>query len=552
MNGTYRTLSRLAALLGLCMAVWAPASQAQIAPPLTNLHSFTGGVDGASPIARLIQAKDGNLYGTTTRGGTSGWGTVFKITPSGTLTTLHSGTDTALPQSGLIQAKDGYLYGTSEEGGANGMGTIYKITPSGVLTILYSFSPLSPSYPFINSDGTAPLGRLIQGTDGNLYGTAFAGGSNDLGTVFKITTGGTFTTLHSFSGNPVDGSQPFTGLIEGNDGNLYGTTYDGGAWNAGTVFKITPSGVLTILYSFTGAADGGNPKAGLIQGTDGGLYGTTEVGGASDYGTVFKITPSGALTTLYSFTGAADGGVSSGGLLQCKDGNLYGTCAEGGADGSGTVFKITTSGVLTTLYSFTGGADGGAPKAGLIEGKDGNLYGTCPQGGADGNGGVFKLTMPPVIKSFSPIGGPIGTSVSLTGVNFTGATAVKFGSTPVSFTINSDTSLTFAVPVPGAASAKITVSNVFGSGVSSKAFKMTPVISSFSPASGPVGTLVTLTGVNFLGATSVEVGTLPATFIILSDTSLKLVVPTGAVTAKITVVNSFGTGTSAKSFTVTP
>jgi uncharacterized repeat protein (TIGR03803 family) len=450
MNGTYRTLSRLAALLGLCMAVWAPASQAQIAPPLTNLHSFTGGVDGASPIARLIQAKDGNLYGTTTRGGTSGWGTVFKITPSGTLTTLHSGTDTALPQSGLIQAKDGYLYGTSEEGGANGMGTIYKITPSGVLTILYSFSPLSPSYPFINSDGTAPLGRLIQGTDGNLYGTAFAGGSNDLGTVFKITTGGTFTTLHSFSGNPVDGSQPFTGLIEGNDGNLYGTTYDGGAWNAGTVFKITPSGVLTILYSFTG------------------------------------------------------------------------------------------------------GADGGAPKAGLIEGKDGNLYGTCPQGGADGNGGVFKLTMPPVIKSFSPIGGPIGTSVSLTGVNFTGATAVKFGSTPVSFTINSDTSLTFAVPVPGAASAKITVSNVFGSGVSSKAFKMTPVISSFSPASGPVGTLVTLTGVNFLGATSVEVGTLPATFIILSDTSLKLVVPTGAVTAKITVVNSFGTGTSAKSFTVTP
>jgi uncharacterized repeat protein (TIGR03803 family) len=251
----------------------------------------------------LTQGTDGSFYGTTSEGEASsgdcpeGCGTVFKITPGGTLTTLHNFgfSDGALPAAGLIQATDGNFYATTAGGGLPFQdGTIFKITPGGTLTTLHLFDGSNGN--FFLGDGYSPTGSLVQGTDGNFSGTTEFGpvGASCCGTVFKITPGGTLTTLHRFEGYPTDGSYPHqAGLVQATDGNFYGTTSGGGAKDAGTVFKITPGGTLTTLYSFNGPpAD--DPQAGLVQATDGNFYGTTSI-------TIFKITPTGTLTTLYRF-----------------------------------------------------------------------------------------------------------------------------------------------------------------------------------------------------------------------------------------------------------
>jgi len=259
--------------------------------------------------------------------------------------------------------------------------------------------------------GDEPVAGLIQARDGNLYGTTPYGGVGGYGTVFQITTNGVFTTLYSFTGG-ADGGDPLAGLLQAADGSLYDTTEDGGAHYDGTVFRITTNGVLTTLYSFTGEADGYDPVAGLIQAADGNLYGTTPYGGVNYEGTVFQITTNGVLTTLYAFAGEGDGEEPVGSLIQAADGNLYGTTEFGGADGDGTVFQITTNGVLTTLYSFTGGLDGEDPMAGLVQAPDGVLYGTTPYGGANYDGTVFKITTNGVLTtlySFAGGGGRRGT-----------------------------------------------------------------------------------------------------------------------------------------------
>ncbi|MDE3066620.1 MAG: hypothetical protein KGJ60_03615 [Verrucomicrobiota bacterium] len=208
---------------------------------------------------------------------------------------------------------------------------------------------------------------------------------------FGASAGVVFTSLHSFQGFP-NGAHPEAALVQGSDGNFYGTTYDGGTNNAGTVFKISATGALTNLYLFTGGNDGSNLYAGLVQGTDGNFYGTTFFGGTNGWGTVFKISASGALTSLYSFTGGYDGGDSYARLAQGNDGTFYGTTAHWGTNGYGTVFKISATGALTSLYSFTGGDDGEGP-AGLVQGSDGNFYGTTYAGGTYGAGTVFRLTV---------------------------------------------------------------------------------------------------------------------------------------------------------------
>ncbi len=265
------------------------------------------------------------------------------------------------------------------------------MTPSGALTTLYRFCSQTNC-----SDGAYPRDGLVQGTDGNFYGTTD-------GTVFKITPSGTLITLHSFAGS--DGRGCWAGLVQASDGNFYGTTPYGGASDHGTIFKITASGALTTLYSFcsqSNCADGRMPLNGeLVQAWDGNFYGTTYAGGASDHGTIFKITASGALTTLYSFcsqSNCADGTFPLDGLVQASDGNFYGTTPYGGTSqncgsyGCGTVFKITPSGMLTTLHSFDGG-DGATPYARLIQANDGNFYGTTEEVGAFGNGTVFRLVL---------------------------------------------------------------------------------------------------------------------------------------------------------------
>ena len=306
-----------------------------------------------------------------------------------TFTTLVSfdGPNGANSMAGLIKATDGNFYGTTSEGGANSDGSVFRITPAGVLTTLYSFCSKSAC-----SDGANPVGGLIQASDGNLYGTT------ELGTVFKITLSGTFTALGG-----TDGQSPLAGLIQGKDGNLYGTNARGGAntctlrpgyrVSCGTVFKITTSGVATTLASFD-QANGCLPSSPLIQASDGNFYGTTPKCGGTypGLGTIFKVTPTGTMTALHSFDGT-DGELTYAGLVQGTDGELYGTTSFGGgnANYSGTVFKITLSGTLTTLHSFDG-SDGSGADAALIQANDGNFYGTTSGFGGNNLGTVFKIT----------------------------------------------------------------------------------------------------------------------------------------------------------------
>jgi len=361
----------------------------------TTLYSLAGGSgDGATPWAGLLQGSDGNFYGTTADAGASGYGTIFRVTASGAESLLYSfggGTsDGATPLGALIQGNDGNFYGTTNIGGSGGYGTVFVITPSGTESVLYSFAGGS-------SDGANPWAGLTQGSDGNFYGTTTAGGANGEGTVFMITPSGAETVLYSFAGGSGDGAAPYGTLIQGSDGNFYGTTYSGGTSNLGTVFKITASGAETIVYSFAGgSSDGAHPWAGLVQGNDGNLYGTTLYGGPFGEGSLFRLTPSGTETVLHFFAGAGgDGAAPVASLLQASDGNFYGTTYTGGTTNQGTVFQLTLGGTETILYSFgaAGVGDGALPPGALIQGSDGNLYGTAQTGGADTFGTIFKVTL---------------------------------------------------------------------------------------------------------------------------------------------------------------
>jgi uncharacterized repeat protein (TIGR03803 family) len=466
-------------------ALTAIASRAQ---SFTSLASFDG-ANGYMPWSTtLIQATDGNFYGTTSQGGGStncdpyinGCGTVFKITPAGKLTMLHSfhNTDGVQPFAGLVQATDGNFYGTTSGGGANNFGTVFKITPAGRLTTLHSFDG--------TTDGAAPESGLVQPTDENFYGTTSGGWASnkhggDCGTVFKITSAGTLTTLYGFDGT--DGAIPHAGLVQATDGNFYGTT---GADGNATVFKITPGGKVTTLYSFcpkAGCADGDSPYAGLVQATEGNFYGTTHNGGASTAcqlgcGTVFKITPAGKLTTLHSFHNT-DGVQPFTGLVQATDGNFYGTTSSGGANNFGTVFKITPAGTLTTLHSFDG-TDGAYPNGGLVQATDGNFYGTTTLGGTGANcglggcGTVFSLSvgLDPFVKT-EPTSGEAGAAIIILGTDLTGATSVTFNGVAAAFTAVSSSEIEATVPA-GASSGKVEVSTPHGALSSNVPFRVAP------------------------------------------------------------------------------
>jgi uncharacterized repeat protein (TIGR03803 family) len=306
------------------------------------LYSFGGSTtDGAGPQAGLIMDGAGNLYGTTFSGGANSYyGTVFKLSASGTESILHSfgvvtSGDAENPHAGVIMDGAGNLYGTTYGGGANGDGAVYEISATGKESVLYSF-------PFGTNDNGSPDASLIMDGAGNLYGTTAFGGANNGGTVFKIGTAGSESTLYSFGSSASDGWYPDAPLIMDDNGNLYGTTAEGGTNNDGTVFEINVSGIESVLYSFgSSAADGVKPLAGLIMDTDGNLYGTTYSGGANDDGTVFKISVGGNESVLYSFgSGSTDGAKPASGLIIDSSGNLYGTTQAGGTINYGTVFKI--------------------------------------------------------------------------------------------------------------------------------------------------------------------------------------------------------------------
>jgi uncharacterized repeat protein (TIGR03803 family) len=470
-------------LLGMGFAVKAASAQSFV-----TLYSF----NGSSPVSSLVQAANGDLYGTTSSSSYTclsvACGTIFKVSPSGTFTTVYSFCmesgcpDGALPNAGLVQATNGELYGTTSQGGAYGGGTAFKLTLSGNLTTLYSFCSQSGCV-----DGEDSSSPLIQAGNGDFYGTTFRGGVGGEGTVFKITPSGNLTTLYSFcsqiqNGVCTDGSNP-SGLVQATNGELYGTTDLGGLANCspegcGTIFKITPSGTFTTLYSFCSqpqgfaCLDGNTPYAGLVQATNGELYGTTNRGGANGTGTVFKVTATGALTTLYSFcayTGCPEGSYPMAGLLQAPDGDLYGTAYD-------TIFKITLSGVLTTLYTFCLQADcpDGDGPAGLVQYTNGSLYGTTLAGGANNYGTAFRLSVG--LNAFvetRPTIGVVGEIVAIIGYGLKDATSVTFNGTPATILYDAPTVIYAKVPT-GATTGKVQVVTPKGTLTSNVAFEVAP------------------------------------------------------------------------------
>ena len=388
-----RTISR-----GTCIAVLALVftimAQAQT---YTVLHSFEY-TDGAFPWGSLISGPNGTLYGTTFAGpGNSGQGSVFKLDSSGTLTTLYGftgGTDGGEPTAGVIRDAAGNFYGTTGPVQIGQYGTVFKLDKTGVKTTLYSFTAS------IESGG--PRGNLVRDAAGNLYGTVQLGSAGQgAGTVFKIDPTGTETILHAFTGG-TDGGNPQAGVIRDAAGNLYGTTYAGGTQGCsqsagcGVVFKIDPTGTESVLYTFTGGADGEYPNGGLIRDSAGNLYGTTSFGGTG-FGTVFKLDPAGVETVLYNFTGGLDGTLPQGNLVRDSNGNFFGITNSGGIHGYGTIYKLDKNGKHTVLYRFKGRlTDGNNPIVGLVRDAAGNLYGTTLYGGdcsqTTGCGTVFKIT----------------------------------------------------------------------------------------------------------------------------------------------------------------
>jgi uncharacterized repeat protein (TIGR03803 family) len=565
-------------------AIWLIMASPTLAQTFNVQVAFNGSNGGFPQFMSLVQGRDGNYYGTAASGGAYGNGTVFQLTRAGILTTLHDfmgghcryGVSDAGPGSqGLVLAKDGTFYGTTALGSSctcdNGYecdcdncGTIFSIGSSiGSPYRLYGFCHVTydsgPTF-FYDCDPGGPNPGLIQAGDGNFYGTTAL-------TVFKVTPAGKETVLYRFCSLPncADGFAPNAGLVQTADGYFYGTTSVQGAHGDGTVFKIDATGKLTTLYNFCSlpnCADGASPSAPLIQAADGNLYGTTPVGGASGSGTVFKVTSTGKLTTLYSFCSlpnCADGALPSSSLLQATDGNFYGVTQVGGdqncfadADGCGTVFKITPSGTLTTLHSFEYSLDGGFPLGGLLQATDGNFYGTTTQGGDPtcACGTVFSLSMglSPFV-SLLPTKGKVGQTIGLLGQGFTSATSVTFGSAPASFNIVSDTYLTAVVPAEGTTS-HVTVTYNSGTLTSNTVFRVVPIMTSYTPTSGPPGTQVTITGGGFRGTNLVTFGGVKAIFTVDSSSQITAIVPTGAVTGHILITTPGGAATSREPFPV--
>ncbi len=470
--------SRLASifLVAYCLAA-AIASPAQT---LTTLYTFDA-YHGRRPRSPLVQGLNGSFFGTTFYGGSTDDGTVFEITSTGALKSLYnfcelpSCGDGLNPSDALILGVDGDYYGTTQEGGAHrdscsfGCGTVFKITPDGIVTTLYSFCALQGC-----PDGYQPDG-LVQGADGNFYGTTVFGGLNTpaclglCGTLFKLTPQGALTTLYTFCSqkNCADGFGPEPGLIQASNGNFYGTTYGGST--GGVVFEITPAGKYSVLYAYRAGA-----PMGLIQAANGNLYGTNPNAGA--YGSVFQITLNGKFSTLYSFcrqSGCPDGYAPAGRLVQGTDGNLYGTASAGGANtntndcptGCGTIFNLSQAGTFTNLYNFcslANCADGDGPGLGMIQGTDGKFYGNTGINyyGPEGTIFSFDMGLGPYIEAQTGFGS-VGRQIGILGNNLSSTTGINFHGVPATFQVLSDTLVRATVPA-GATTGTIQLTNSSG------------------------------------------------------------------------------------------
>jgi uncharacterized repeat protein (TIGR03803 family) len=550
----------------LILAMLASVANAQTLSVLYNFGSASGDPLNPAYIGAVAQGQDGSLYTTAPHGGIDDGvccGAVFKITPAGDLSTLYNfsgGADGSEPQSGLTLGTDGNFYGTTLFGGAGNVGTVFKITPQGTLTTLYTFTG--------GTDGGYPAAPPVEGTDGSFYGTAVEGGAancddgDGCGTIYKISPTTGFSIIYQF--DFTHGNSP-TGLILGTDGNFYGTTSAGGANDLGVIFKITPTGKLTVLHN---VADGQTCFTALVEGSDGNFYGVSNTGpGSHGHGAVFKMTPSGKFTILHSMNPTTDGEQPTG-LSQATDGNFYGVNAYGGPANSncmdtscGTLFEITPAGAFSVLYYFNY-TTGMAPEVAPFQHTSGALYADTEFGGTGDLGpcspvtcGVFyswtNASLPPFV-SLLPYSGKVGKTIEFLGQGFIqGQTTVSFNGAPAAPTVVSSTYLTAKVP-NDATTGPVTVTTSGVELASNKIFRVAPQLRSFNPTSGPVGTSVTITGVSLTQTQKVTFGGIAATqFTVNSDKQVTATVPEGAVTGHIAITTAGGTAVSSAAFTVT-
>jgi uncharacterized repeat protein (TIGR03803 family) len=385
-------ISRITAILAFTGLLMLFATQPAPAQTLKALYSFTGAADGGDPFPAVIRDAAGNLYGTTDYAGTSFAGVVFKVSKTGQETVLynfcsHSGcTDGQYPYAPLVRDAAGNLYGTTQYGGTSNLGVVFKLSATGKETVLHSFTG--------GADGVYPYGGLFRDAAGNLYGTTEIGGTSNLGVVFKISKTGKETVLHSFTGGANDGGEPLSsGFYMDAKGNLYSVASHGGTSGEGVLYKLSPKGKLTVLHSFTaGRTDGCYPYGTPAVDAYGNMYGGTGGCGTSNLGVVWKVSKNGTETILHNFAGASDGQSPLAGVILDAAGNIYGTTNTGGASGFGTAFEVNKNGKFTLLHTFTGGTDGKYLYGGLILDPKGRIYGTTINGGTGGYGTVWRIT----------------------------------------------------------------------------------------------------------------------------------------------------------------
>lgn len=448
----------------LCLALAIPALT-QNQPTVTVVATFPG--NALIPF-QLIQGAGGNFYGVTSLGGHRDLGTIFRMTPQGNLSRVFTfnGANGTRPQAALVQGRGGNFYGTTSQGGASGQGTIFKMSRAGTLQTLHSFVCHQANCP----DGDFPDTKLVRGLDGSYYGTTYVGGSADKGVVFRIGPHGSFVVLHSF-GYPTRklGAYPRGPLLQASDGNLYGTCERGGAYGLGTIFMVTPQGQVKLFHTF-GPLDteGDGPAGDLVQGSDGNLYGSTEAGGANQWGTLFKINLQGDYQKIYDFASGSFLYFRS--LLQASDGNLWGVFK------GYNIYVISTSGLLVQNIDML--AQGVAPISALMQGSDGKLYAA----GDDINHGdkivilAIDAGLPPPapsIAGFRPLSGTAGSEVVISGASYVGATGVVFNGVSAQFVVNASGVITATVPV-GASSGPIQVTTPGGSAASQTDFTVLP------------------------------------------------------------------------------
>ena len=538
----------LAGIFLVAMAIAAPAQT------VSTIYQFSSGTNPNLPAGVMAQGQDGNFYGITlSGGGPANQGAIYNISPGGVLTSLHDMAQSdGTTCSGLTLGTDGNFYGTCHNGGANDYGTLFKVTSAGDLTVLHNFAAQGST-----NDGCEPLAPPIQATNGDFYGTTSFCGANNYGTVYRLTLAGAYTMLYSFQGPPNDTVLPL-GLIEGTNGDLWGV---GNGWiiSGGGVFKMTLAGKESLVYTFEPNAEGAyvngeGPYANLIQATNGDFYGTTEEGGSANEGTIFQITAAGKETVLYSFPNQTDGAYPSLPLTQAPNGLLFGAatdCAGGGCAQAG-LFDITTKGAYKNVYLYPLVCSNcGQPEAPLLLSTNGTFYSTTEQGGV-GVGSFYSLTngYSPFISLVSVRSGAEGAKVGILGQGFSSSSVVKFGGTAATTTALTGTTYILATVPAGALTGDVTVTT--GSTVLSTpaSCKITPTYKSFTPPSGPVGTVVTFNGTGLTQTTKVTIDKLSAAFTVVSDSEITATVPAGAATGKIVVTTKGGSVTSSTNFTV--